>query len=452
MNLKELIKLLPTGCSNFSMGSETDSFYVCSEGHDFYVEPEFETVFAEDSQPSVIFISAVGASGKTALAEKLSFETGAPIFNLAKNRNVGDGTLKKTLMECYEEEVFNVQRALKSGKQCIIIDALDEGRSKVNEKSFETFLDDIIGLCDAGDSGVSFILLGRTKVLEDSCLYLESRDISTNVFGIKAFSMEKIKEYIDKSCKKNNSTVDSNYIDCRDELISKMTTSFKQGLDDESNVFLNFLGYPPVLDSIATTLLRENNYFAFYKELKSAEGYGSEKNMLVGISRHILKREQFDKVKNNIVDSIGYEDGKRCSYDFDGVYSEQEQCLRLLYYVLGKDFNIQIIPDEELNAKYEEQLKEFFVEHPFLAGKSFRNPVFEAFVLARLMAAPHPYTELFDDFFESHKSTYHLLHMYKALNDGTTTDTKAYLPFLIRSSQELRSARIIPTLSIKGDS
>jgi hypothetical protein len=50
----------------------------------------------------VILISAVGATGKTALAEQLSRETRLPILDLGKHKPVGDNTLTGLLTTAYD--------------------------------------------------------------------------------------------------------------------------------------------------------------------------------------------------------------------------------------------------------------------------------------------------------------------------------------------------------------
>src|SRR5688572_20730053 len=71
----------------------TDSFFVAGPATKPYIEPSFEKILFDSERPTVILISAVGASGKTALAEHLSRETGLPILDLNKHKPVGANAL-----------------------------------------------------------------------------------------------------------------------------------------------------------------------------------------------------------------------------------------------------------------------------------------------------------------------------------------------------------------------
>jgi hypothetical protein len=147
------------------LGIESDSFSACADRQSTYVEPKFTKVeqFPVE-KPPIILISAVGASGKTCTAQALSCDTGMPILDLSKHKPVGDNTLSGILIEHYPDNIAEILTGLKNGTSGIIIDGIDEGRSKVTEEGFEAFLDNIIKLT-AGAESTSIVVLGRGQTL-----------------------------------------------------------------------------------------------------------------------------------------------------------------------------------------------------------------------------------------------------------------------------------------------
>jgi len=51
---------------------------------------------------------------------------------------------------------------LKNGTYGVIVDGIDEGRSKVNEQAFNAFLEDLIRL-SSGSQKTTFVLLGERR-------------------------------------------------------------------------------------------------------------------------------------------------------------------------------------------------------------------------------------------------------------------------------------------------
>ena len=68
---------------------------------DPYIEPSFSKMEFPKEKPSILLVSAVGASGKTTAAHALSFDIQLPILDLAKHKAVGDNTLTGILTTAY---------------------------------------------------------------------------------------------------------------------------------------------------------------------------------------------------------------------------------------------------------------------------------------------------------------------------------------------------------------
>src|SRR6266446_4539782 len=150
----------------------SDSFFVMPARVAPYIEPGFSKIEFPKEMPSILLVSAVGASGKTTTAHAISFDTGLPVLDLAKHKPVGDNTLTGILTSAYQiEKVGAVLEGLRKGTHGIIIDGIDEGRSKTTEEGFEAFLDDLIERSKGSDS-TAIVVFGRSQVLLITWFYL----------------------------------------------------------------------------------------------------------------------------------------------------------------------------------------------------------------------------------------------------------------------------------------
>jgi hypothetical protein len=91
-NLKSIITSGKQG--PFALQDEScGAFRVAEKRDQPYIEPRFSKEIFDTEKPTIILISAVGATGKTTLAEVLSHETGLPLLDLSKLKPVGENTL-----------------------------------------------------------------------------------------------------------------------------------------------------------------------------------------------------------------------------------------------------------------------------------------------------------------------------------------------------------------------
>ena len=271
MNFNDLRSIVSSKKAPFKMLEAPASFRVCPASMSNYIEPTLTKVEFDkgNEKPTFLLISAVGASGKTMLANKLSADTGLPILDLGKHPPVADNTLTGLLTTSYPlTDLSAVFLGLREGAFGVIIDGIDEGRSKTNEKAFEAFLDDLIKL-SKGSGRTSFVMLGRTKALDDCWIYLTVKGASVGLASLDPFSLEKAREYINRFADPPESGQALNYTESRDRILGKLSDAFAE----EGGKFLSFIGYPPVLDAIATLFRREKNYYRLTAELDDgAEG------------------------------------------------------------------------------------------------------------------------------------------------------------------------------------
>ena len=435
----------------FPLAAPTESFYIVSERHPSYIEPRFDKLAYDSERPSVLLISAVGVTGKTTLANVLSHDVGIPLLDLSTHKPVADNTLTGVLHKAFNTEHYSdVFAGISEGQYGVIIDAIDEGRSKTTEKGFEAFLDDIAALCPNAPN-TSFVVLGRPRIMEDCWLYLTEQGVRTGLLTIAPFDITNARRYIDTFSEVGNTPHLELYENVRDKILNMLGSAFTGEPELRKKDFLSFIGYPPVLDSIVTLLREERNYHKLSIEMQS-QGVNNEIRLLHQIALYILQRERKEKVIPNIVDPLvaGLPRPQQIKAT-ENAYDCEEQAARLLSLCLNRAITFQRMPNASLNERYEEQLNTFVTEHPFLTGKgSFRNAVFESVALGILMASPNPkFKEIVLEYTQTHRDSYHLLYLLSIIADSGHVPIE-YIHILAGSAMEFWSRTASVDLRIIG--
>ncbi len=423
-----------------TLASDSDSFFVKRTHVDPYIEPNFSKIDFPKEKPSILLVSAIGASGKTTVAQAISFDIQLPILDLAKHKAVGDNTLTGILTTAYPlNAVGTVLKGLQHGKYGIIIDGIDEGRTKTTEQGFEAFLDDLIQRSDSS-AATAIIVFGRSQVILNTWIYLEDKGANVGLVQLDPFSIEQAKEYIDSHIEGRSSGQNVNYAQARDLILTKLSAAFSAVTHkekDDQDPFLSFIGYPPVLDAISTLLQAEKNYHNLLQSLEPATNDRLEIKLLVDISEYLLKREHKDKALPNFIDEIANDASPELGQEFRrSLYIAEEQCARVLSRALGRQFPRRIIEDDSLNERYESAVGEWCNDHPFLEEDRVRNVVFAAFAVARCaLSNISEYHDLAHSYVVEHQSTYHFLYIFHELAHDTEIEVR-YFNTLIQSGSE----------------
>jgi hypothetical protein len=104
MNFYNLKSIAAAQKTAFPMEVSSDSFGLAAQRVLPYIEPTFTKVEFGTERPAIILISAVGATGKSTLAQVLSNQTGLPLLDLGKHKPVGDNTLTGLLTNAFRVE------------------------------------------------------------------------------------------------------------------------------------------------------------------------------------------------------------------------------------------------------------------------------------------------------------------------------------------------------------
>ena len=202
----------------FELKTPTESFFRKSEPVAPYIEPTFTKEEFPTEKPAILLVSAVGASGKTTTAHALAYDTKLPILDLAKHKPVGDNTLTGVLTTSYPIELVGpILEGLSKGNHAVIIDGIDEGRSKTTEQGFEAFLDDLIER-SKGASSTAIVIFGRSQVLINTWVYLVEKGADVGLISVDPFNLEQAKEYIDAYVTAKNLDQKSMYEQARDNV------------------------------------------------------------------------------------------------------------------------------------------------------------------------------------------------------------------------------------------
>ena len=369
----------------------------------------------------VVIISAPGAVGKSTLGKAIAFNKKALFWDLSVAGEVGSASLDGMLLNTIgNQRIGEFTEYLSEGFQFLVIDALDEGRIKVTENSFRQLLQNI-GKLSQNSSSPRFVLLGRTRIAEETWLVLNEEGIEASIFSIESFTRDQANHFIS-----NRIGVDKDtpiYNECRDLIFERLENSIQSGTTGESTE--DFLHYPPVLDVISTLLRDESNPMSLKNELfeSQVEVVGKPFALLQDVIARILKREQHEKVTPAIRQRLGEKAVQEGWEDWDILYDVGEQRKRLLASVLKRQVSTppNTLP-ESLKSEYEEVISAFLSEHPFLQGlDSLANVVFQSYLYAsallgdcgdelqtytteELLKREHLPTRLLSDFYLSNTS------------------------------------------------
>ena len=376
----QLIGLLPS-CEDFPTDDELPRGVSYGTMIPEFTPPDVALAEGAPHDSQALIIAAPGAVGKSTLARALSSQRGALIWDLAEAEEVGYGSLDAMLEHTMRPGLkTDFLEWMSEGMQFIIIDALDEGRIKVNENSFIRLLENVSRLARGG-KGISFVLLGRTQIAESVWLSLTDQDINASILTIEPFTREQANEYIGKRAERD---LTGPFIECRDLIFQQLEVPISNGSDNDTTN--EFLHYPPVLDVISVLLNREGNLMALKNFLENQTPETSVR-LLREVIDHILKREQQQKVVPRFLERLSLEDRQPLRKITESLYDSDEQAQRLLASVLdvSVDCTPHILP-LNVEAEYNRAVEIALTDHPFLRGVNrFANSVFESYLYARAL-------------------------------------------------------------------
>ena len=439
----------------YNFKDDTKDIWLNKDKSETYVEPDFSLVTELSNctnlnEAQIILIVAVGATGKTELTKRLSYDLGFPVVDLGHTKVVASNSLTGLIFKHLRplDGGYWLQD-IESGNTGVIIDALDEGYQKTNTQGFFDFLDDVAA--NVSTNSCSFIMLGRTNAIELTSLYLDDKDVKVAVLQIEPFSSTKAKEFIDKqvslSLKNQYKEI---YIETRDYVLDSLGDFFKTNSSYNENQRYRFIGYAPVLLAISEFLKPEKvgNYKAVYEDLKNNKNKSI--SLILDVVDRILIRDKINKIVPNLIeDIVKSRDAEFKQKAIAEAYTPEEQCARILYILLGEQFPYRPIEDDDFDVKYRKGLETWMVEHPFLKDRNPANVVFECYILAKLVVN-NKYKEAVYKYMRIRRvNSFMFFYLYIELNKNKQIDAEL-IPYLYNSLKALDSKELNYSLEIES--
>lgn len=426
----------------YTLRDASEEFRLTLEASKTYVEPEFSFVREMSncydlSEAQIIMIVAVGATGKTELTKRLSFDLHFPIVDLGHTKVVASNSLTGLIFKYLHpldggkwlEDIYN-------GEAGIIIDALDEGYQKTNTQGYFDFLDDVSS--KVSQKSCSFILLGRTNAIELATLHLDEVGLKVAVLQIEPFSIEKAKEFIDKQvCSSLVDQYKTTYYQTRNYVLDSLGNFFKSNNSGYEYQRHRFIGYAPVLLAISEFLSpnKVTNYKALLEDLK--KNNNKSISLILDVVDRIRERDKKDKIIPNLIEGIvKTRDPEFREKVFKDAYTSEEQCARVLYILLGEQYPYRPIDDEPFDISYRKGLDIWMKDHPFLEDRKPANVVFECYILAKLVIN-EKYKKAVLKYFSTQKvNSFMFFYLYHELNKNQQVSADL-IPFLYNSIKTL---------------
>lgn len=403
MNFEEFLGNFPVGpgAGELPLHVITAGFGYVNDRLPEFIGPDISPSTAIDlpENPKVIIISAAGAVGKSTLAREIAYCKKVPIWDLAQAAAVGESSVTGQIAKSFGFSLASeFNGLLQGGRLFLIIDALDEARVKANEAGYEAFIANITEMAKNAES-TPFILLARTQTAETTWLLLEDIGISTALYSIQPFTRNQAEQYIEARIQHLDPGAATRikehrepFIDSRNIVLNHLEKAVTNSDSVTDEAAREFLGYAPVLETVATLLAKEGNYQEFIASMKTfgdktEQGLKRPLAVLDHVVKRLLDREQKQKLQANIRPALERVADETGWNSWDDLYSPEEQIVRLLSRILN--IKIEACPEMpgEVRARYEEQLEIWLPEHPFLRdGSTPANKVFESYLFAKAMS------------------------------------------------------------------
>ncbi|OMC40288.1 hypothetical protein A5740_25145 [Mycobacterium sp. GA-1841] len=277
---------------------------------------------------------------------------------------------------------------IRSGKLCLILDAVDEAIVASTSSNFVASLQnlaEVIGKSESEEACVIFF--GRPETITDTYLYLSDLGIESEVLEVSYFSEADAKKFVREQVIAAEGSALGELDIFIDTFFSRVQDAFNS---EDWTVVGSFLGYAPVLDSLALFYRESDNA---YRELNGFVSDGSKTWSLIGsMLQRVLNRET-EKFANSFG---GPNEAKRLFAA--SAYSMETQVRWLLaddLASMGAEPDLSLAEETEWLADIEQSLRDQFDVHPFLKSQrgehsknvllGFTSAAFRDFVLAQFL-------------------------------------------------------------------
>lgn len=331
-----------------------------------YVESTFNEIHTS-KESSIILFSAPGAVGKSALAKYIAYLTGGIYWDLSKIKLADNSFIGTMFVANGSSNIDSFLKGVSQGTNALIIDAFDEAEMISGKSSLENLVKDII---EHANPMKSVFLFSRTETADFLSSCLLNLGVGFSHYEINYFDRN-------QAIKFTQCYLEKGLLDSLDETKKLCIISSLETLDnslndnDESS---SFTGYAPVLQAIATSIHEVTNYMDMLNQLKKNN---SSFSLIKEILKNIMKREQ-----EKLVSALR----QRCleivvpDEFYTNFYTVKEQVHQIMYFLWMKEICVELPKTEFLGSddyekfkdNYEEVLKAFVPQHPFIKSNNGR--------------------------------------------------------------------------------
>ena len=353
-----------------------------------YIPPLFKEI-REIGQTPYILISAPGAVGKTTLAQYLAHTKKAFYWDLSKLK-LGDGSFLGVLAEYFgSENLPRILDQLLRGEISILIDAFDEAEIISGWEGVEKFLRDLHKFCK-NSKRPHIVFFSRSETAELIQLTLEDLEglESYGMFEIDYFDEMGARKFIEYHLENNEDIQFKQHPIPYKGSVDLIFQTIANGLENskgeiwDSDIIRSFLGYAPVLQTIAS-YLNGANYNEVNSKLTSSSGTQQGVKVIANFVEELLLREQ-KKMANRI-----NELSRGISLNMDEIYTPEEQIAYISQYIGVNNTFAPKVPDNipnSIKSDYIESVINFLPNHPFIRKRKFSSPAFRDFILGELLS------------------------------------------------------------------
>lgn len=401
-----------SACKKYELNQEVKEYLHYVDDEPFYISPVFNDVKtnagASTLNPKFVLFSAPGAAGKSSLAKHLSYQYNALYWNLAKLK-LGTNSFAGSILNAvgpamYSQFISDLNKA----KTLLIVDAFDEAEIISGRKMLSSFIADMSNNLQEYTAPPIF-LLARTETAQYIASFCTENRIPLIHYEISFFLEEQSKNFIEKSIVPKDGNITSADIEC----INSYYDVVKKNITPTE--CQSFLGYAPVLEAIAKHIKTSTNRAKMISMLSSQTDCVS---IIMQIMEDLLVREQFEKVVTAFKQRSS--EAHPEFFDWDMLYSPEEQLVRLINYILFNDtkysnYPLDCLPPQMVD-EYQDILDTFLRQHPFVRNNfehgfqghssiDFTGPAFRDFTLAKLILSKHE--DLASMYFDEAKSDFY---------------------------------------------
>ncbi|MEV1076166.1 hypothetical protein [Micromonospora parva] len=395
--LKELVAQLPGIPAPPPIAHPDKSLKAGGEQPDFYIWPDVKSE-EEIANKKVILITAAGAMGKSMAANAVASKLNALVVDLSKVR-VGSDSLTGLLTRVLGwEEAPKFIGQVEAGLASLILDGLDEAQLAAGREHYNAFLKNVADFVRGGGNRGQILMFGRRDVVDTTYLELNELGIDSCITEISPLTYGQAKDLINEALDRRVSrgllydmhrTHPVPFSKLRDEVLLGMARALGGDGDEIEKIwpiFADFLGYPPVLLVLSEHLAVDNFAHSSGERfgVKASRAKAQRGLILQRIVEGILDRESL-KARTQLAKVVALND-KEISL----LYGREEQLLRVLGFMGGAD--LDVLPPAILSANdrqvYDDHIRMFMPDHPFVSNRMFANTVFSDYLRAYLATAP----------------------------------------------------------------